>query len=333
MDTKFPSIEKLRHLVSNVQHNLGNACSERIPLIGTTKLHGAHVDVVIDASSNIRLQSRNVLDLTVENDVYGFAKWMAFKRPTMVKLRDAYYAMFRKLNPETPIDPTHPLILACEFIGKGIQKGVAIAQLDKRLVILMASINGTWLPDEPYADLVAEDKDIYHVMRGGVWHIDLDLQQPGRTEEEMQGLVAAVETECPFAKTFGIKGLGEGIVWKVADILRFQGSRYWCKTKGEKHAVSHTDKVDERLEDKEKLAAFADAVVTEPRSEQGWMYLEELGAPRDVTSIRAFVKWLVADCMKEEREEIKEMGVDEKKLRGAIAGKGSVWFKKRLEEG
>lgn len=174
---------------------------------------------------------------------------------------------------------------------------------------------------------------IYHVMRGGVWHIDLDLEQPDGTEEELEGLVAAVERECPFAKTFGIKGTGEGIVWKVADSLRFQGSRYWCKTKGEKHAVSHTNKVDERLEDKEKLAAFADAVVTESRLEQGWQYLEELGASKDVTSIGVFVRWLVADCIKEEREEIKEKGVDEKKLRGAIAGKGSVWFKKRLEEG
>ena len=198
--------------------------------------------------------------------------------------------MFRKLNPETPIDPDNPLILACEFIGKGIQKGVAIAQLDKRLVILMASINGTWLPDEPYADLVAEDGDVYHVMRGGVWHIDLDLEQPGRTEGEMDGLVAAVERECPFGKTFSVIGMGEGIVWKVADTLRFQGSRYWCKTKGEKHAVSHTNKVDERLEDKEKLAAFADAVVTESRLEQGWMYVEELGAPKDVSSIGVFVK-------------------------------------------
>lgn len=252
----------------------------------------------------------------------------------MLALRDAYYGKFRELNPETPIDPLHPFMLACEFIGKGIQKGVAIAQLDKRLVILMASINGTWLPDEPYANIVAEDRDVYHVMRGGVvWHIDLDLEQPARTEEEMERLVAAVERECPFGKTFGIKGTGEGIVWKVADTLRFQGSRYWCKTKGEKHAVSHTNKVDERLEDKEKLAAFADAVVTESRLEQGWMYLEELGTPKDVTSIGVFVKWLVADCMKEEREEIKEKAVDKNKLRGAIAGKGSVWFKKRLEEG
>ena len=333
MDTKFPSIEKLRHLVSNLRYDLGNADPAPIPLIGTTKLHGSHFDVVIDASSNIRLQSRNVLNLTVENDVFGFVKWMACKSPTMLALRDSYYTRFRKLNPGTPIDSTLPLILACEFIGKGIQKGVAIAQLEKRLVILTASINGTWLPDEPYADLVAEDKDVYHVVRSGLWHIDLDFSLPESTEEKMQRLAAAVEKECPFAKTFCITGAGEGMVWKVADNLRFQGPRYWCKAKGETHAVSHAGKVDKRLKDKEKLAAFADAVVTEPRLEQGWSYLEELGAPKDVTSIGMFVKWLVADCVKEEREEIKEKGVDEKKLKGAIAGKGSVWFKKRLEEG
>ena len=60
--------------------------------------------------------------------------------------------------------------------------------------------------------------------------------------------------------------------------------------------------------------------MTAARLERGWTYLEERGAPRDVTSTRAFVEWLVADCVKEEREEIKEKGVDVNKLREANAG-------------
>jgi hypothetical protein len=332
MNTKFPSIEKLRHLISNLQHSLDSQDSRPIPLLGTTKLHGAHVDIVIYPDSSIRLQSRNVLDLTPSNDVHSFAKWVAPKTQTILTLHDAYHTRFQTLNPTTPISPTSPLILACEFIGRGIQKNVAIAQLDPRLVILTAQLNNTWLPTEPYSDITAEDDSIYHVVRGGVWHLTLDLSNPSATEAAMNDLVQAVEQSCPFGKTFAIDGTGEGIVWSVADTARFNGPRFWCKTKGEKHAVSCAHAVDGRLQHKEKLLAFTDAVVTEPRLEQGLAYLEEMGVAKDVASTGVFVKWLAADCLKEEREEIREKGIDEKQLRGAIAAKGSAWFRKHLEE-
>lgn len=55
-------------------------------------------------------------------------------------------------------------------------KRVAITKLEKRLLLLTTSIDGTLSPDEPYTDLVAEDDDVYHVVRGGFSHIDLDPQ-------------------------------------------------------------------------------------------------------------------------------------------------------------
>ena len=56
------------------------------------------------------------------------------------------------------------------------------------------------------------------------------------------------------------------------------------------------------------------------------------GASKSAVVVGVFVKWLVADCSKEEREEMKEKVIDEKRLRVAIAAKGSAWFRKHLEE-
>lgn len=191
--TRFPSIEKLRHVVYNVQFDLGDACPSTVSLVGTTKLHGIHADVVISSDSSVRLQSRNILELTLENDVCSFARWMIPHRDTMLEIRDAFHRRYCQLNPGTTIDPAFPLLIAGEFIGIGIQKGVAIAKLTKRFVILGACINNRWLPDQPYGDICAEDKDVYNIVRGGLFHIDLQLEQLAATEAEIKNLVEAVE--------------------------------------------------------------------------------------------------------------------------------------------
>ena len=336
VDTKFPSIEKLKHLVQNIKFRLGDTPTREscnIPLFGTTKLHGAHFDIVVSSRNEIRLQSRNILNLLAEGqDVFGFAKWMQTRRSVALGLRDKYHRRFTLLNPGIPIDPTQPLILACELTGPGIQKGVAVSQLEQRLVILTASINGIWLPDEPYRDISAEQAGIYNILRGGTWHLDLDVEKPEIAEAEMMKHTNAVEEECPFAKSFGVSGTGEGIVWKVADTAQFQGPLFWCKTKGLKHEVSRTQKVPKGL-GQEKEAAFADAVVTTPRLEQMWTTLtEEMKLPVDKKSIGAFLKLLVEDCFKEEKDEIKEQGIGETALKKLINSKGKDWFTKRLRE-
>ena len=136
VDTKFPSIEKLRHLVQNIKSHFEDTPTHEsgsIPLAGTTKLHGAHVDIVVSSLDAIRLQSRNILNLTVKQDVFGFAKWMLSRHSAALTLRDKYHKRYAQLNPLIPIDPACPFILACELIGLGIQKGVAVSELGRRL--------------------------------------------------------------------------------------------------------------------------------------------------------------------------------------------------------
>lgn len=258
---------------------------------------------------------------------------MTDKSPVILRLRDAYHTRFQLLSPSVTLSPESPLILACEFIGRGIQKDVAISQLRPRLVILTAQLNGEWLPQEAYGDIAAEEECIYHVLRGGSWRVELDLADPVNIEKEIEVLVKAVEKRCPFGATFNVNGPGEGIVWAVSDTERFNGPKFWCKTKGGKFATSHTKNVPKGLSGNEKVVAFAEAVMTPPRLEQGWAYLEEVGVSKDLTNIGIFVEWLVADCLREERDEMKEKGADESQLKGAISRKGAAWYRNRLKEG
>jgi hypothetical protein len=208
-----------------------------IPMVGTVKLHGAHNDIVISADNTIQLQSRNMLHLGLENDSYNFAKTFLPLRPEILALKERIHARFREKNPETPIEPEDPLIIAGEYIGPGIQKAVAINGLPKRLLVIISiSINRRWQADEDYADIELPSAGIYHVSRGGIFRATMPLlgtdEEILASLEKLQPLADEVERECPFAKTFGLIGTGEGIVYKPVLGTLGHNERFWLKVKG-----------------------------------------------------------------------------------------------------
>ena len=213
MSTLYPKISgKPGDLLNNI-HDLNLSPSPAIiPLIGTVKLHGTHADVLIHADSSITLQSRNVSPLTLEDDNTGYAAFMLPLKREILELRDLYHAGFRELNPDIEIDPEYPLVIASEWIGAGIQKGVAISKLSRRFVIISVSINNLWQPDHLYPSISNEGVGIYNILRSGFYIHDLNLLSLSASLDEMKAHTLAVEKICPFAASFNIFGTGEGIV-------------------------------------------------------------------------------------------------------------------------
>jgi hypothetical protein len=115
-----------------------------IPIVGTVKLHGTHADILIHSDDSVVFQLRNIVGLVTSKDNAGFATAMSQKTKALFHLRELYITHYRKLNPFTSIDPTLPVLIAGEWIGSGIQKGLAVAELTKRFVIVSAHINGRW---------------------------------------------------------------------------------------------------------------------------------------------------------------------------------------------
>lgn len=306
-----------------------------IPITGTVKLHGTHADIIVTADNDIIFQSRNNTNLHPTADNFEFATTLSKKGDIILRLRNQFATCWKNLNPDAKLDTTIPVTIAGEWIGSSIQKGVAIANLSKRFVIISAKINGSWVSDEPYADIEAPEDGIYNISRGGFYHSTLHPWDLQKTISELEELAEKVAARCPFAESFGIIGNGEGLVWKLDPYV--SDSSLWFKTKGGKFKPTFAPAPKKLPADAKEKREAAVALVKiwcgEQRLEQGWDYLREKGVPRSMKGIGEFLKWVQLDILVEEKGYIKEHDVDEGFLRPAIIGVAKPWFLRRLSQG
>ncbi|KAF2180953.1 hypothetical protein K469DRAFT_714156 [Zopfia rhizophila CBS 207.26] len=308
---------------------------EPIPIVGTVKLHGTHADILIYSDNQIVLQSRNKTHLQTTADNQGFAAAMSRKSHTLLSLRNRYQERWKQLNPNAKLDTSKPIIIAGEWIGEKIQKGVALVHLSKRLVIISAKINGEWVNDEQYGNIYDEPNGIYNISRAGFYHATLYPENQQQTIDELDKLAEAVAAKCPFAETFGLTGEGEGIVWKLVPYI--DNADLWFKTKGGKFKPTFTPapkKPAEGTSEKwEAAASVAKAWCSEQRLEQGWDVLREKGIERNMKGIGEFLKWVREDILVEEKGYIEENAVDESVLKVEITRIAKGWYVERYGKG
>jgi hypothetical protein len=328
-------VHTLKELNRDPENPEGEVMVDPIPIVGTIKLHGTHADILIHNDDRIVFQSRNIVGLQVAKDNAGFATTMSQKTKALLRLRDLYVARFTQLNPDTPLDPTHPILIAGEWIGQSIQKGVAISQLSKRFVIISVKINNQWQRDCDYGGIALPNHDIYNVSRAGIFHRILYPSDPQRTISELEPLAEQVARQCPFAATFGLDGEGEGIVWKPSLAPYNANPSLWFKTKGGRFKPTFARaprQSPERAEQNREVAAEVAKVWTsEHRLEQGLEYMREHGIQRTMKGTAPFLKWVQSDIVVEEKGYIAEHGVDVPMLRIEVAKIAKPWYVERLE--
>lgn len=339
--TLFPKINgKHAQFIRTLEHHLyidpalKNTTS--IHLLGTVKLHGAHADIVIQHPSNtIAFQSRNLTKLTPELDNHGFARAMVPLRKNILKLKDACVERWKVENPDCDVSE---VTLAGEWIGSGIQKNVAVAEIKaKMFVICLVGINRVWQDTEAYADIDDERVGIVNVFRGGVFRAVLDVSDLKSSLGKLQGVADEVERECPFARVVcGVVGRGEGVVWRPCGEEEFlaRDPAMWIKTKepissGRPVGFGKSLKVKEG---REKAKGFAESVANEMRLEQGWDYLREMRIERCRKNVTEFLKWLWGDVEIEEKGDIKDAEIDEGLLKKEIEVIGREWYLEKVEK-
>ena len=335
--TLYPKITgKLPDLVRNLSYHCGlqsHPINELVPFIGTVKLHGTHADIVIDAFDRVTYQSRNRISITPESDNLGFAAFCAGRNPQIKRFVENVRKKWQQMHAQAKADERPPVILAGEWIGQGVQKGVAIASLSRRFVICGIQVDGIWESMEKYAEVADEEDSVFNISSGGFFHLDFHLEDNG--EEfmvEAKRLTLEVVASCPFGQAMGVEGPGEGVVWVPAAKSGIPNTEaFWLKTKGEQFATSksmpkvHPDEAGLRGRQK----AFAAAVCTESRLEQGWQYLLEMRLERSMKALPDFLRWMVGDIEVEEKREIEEL-----KLGGAwkeIGRMAKQWFESKLK--
>ena len=221
-----------------------------------------------------------------------------------------------------------------ELIGKGIQKGCAIHELDRRFVVF--AIKYTNINDETDCQYIKpdgiknHDLDIYNIFDFKTYTIDIDFTKPEVARNKIVEWVEAVEAQCPFGKHFGVDGIGEGIVFSSYDENGIR--QHTFKAKGEKHSKSKVKNiVPVDIEKVNNVKAFIEYAVTEARLEQG---VDEVFGGVDPVIERTgdFVKWMVKDVIEEEIETLVDSKLTPKDVSSSI-GKSSVrWFKGLLDK-
>jgi hypothetical protein len=286
------------------------------------KLHGTNAAVRCFDETKVVAQSRSK-DITPEDDNAGFAKWVAENEPR-----------FRRLSDRN-------IVIYGEWCGKGIQKGVAIAQVDRLFAVFAARVLET-------DQLIIEPEDLKAMVQGipGVhvlpW-LGKDLTffaHWGEGDEALQTMisgvndvVAEVEHVDPWVKeNFGVEGTGEGIVcYPVSkEHLGFENFTYLCfKAKGEKHKNVATAKPAQlNAEAAASVEAFAELVVTEARLLQGaqTVQLRDSSDLYDMKRVGVFIQWVLADVEKETQDELEASGLTFKQVSKAVTDRARKWF-------
>ena len=329
----FPSVEQFRNTVMDIGLRatyIGRA-EDNTPLYdenlpkptltfkGTVKLHGTNAGVCFHPGSGLWFQSRESI-ITLEQDNAGFARWAEANR-------EAFGPLFAALAEANGIVFGADTVLSLygEWVGKGIQAGVGIAEIPKAYFLFGASVSDgeaeeVWLET---AGLRSVEHRIFHVEDYATYAIAIDFNAPQAAQAQLAELTAQVEAECPIAKAHGVLGVGEGIVW-TADFL---GKRFRFKVKGEKHSVSKVREIagiaPEKLASIEEFVAYA---LTENRFQQALSVV--FGDPKraDIRRFGEVIKWINQDVLKEETDTLEASGLTWKEVNGPIAARTRALF-------
>jgi len=335
---KFPSIEQFRTVIRQVNHKAryrgddedGNAIFDEtegiLPTLsfrGSVKLHGTNAAIVytwnpLTFDYEFHAQSRKNV-ITPVKDNAGFA---AFAHTTKT---EELLANIMKAVGNLGYTPELVRVYG-EWCGGNIQKGVAINGLDKMFVIFAIKIDKTWLTDEQLGTVKNEEEKIYNILDYPTYRVEIDFNQPHESVNKMVELTEMIEKECPVGKAFGNVGIGEGLVW-VCTEEGWTQSRYWFKTKGEKHQSSKTKTlVPVDTEKINNINALVDTFVTESRLNQGLEQLRMENLELSRKNLGTFLKWVYNDIVKEELDTIMDNGFEPKDLSGVISKKARTWF-------
>lgn len=323
MFIKFPSIEQFRHVIKDVSQTAKHHEVEKptIQFNGSVKLHGTNAGVSF-YQGQIFAQSRSRI-ITVEDDNAGFAKFVA-------ENKNDFMTMFNQIG---FAKDNQVYTIFGEWCGGNIQKGVALNQLDKMFVIFGIVVtydtpdkNGNTIQKWLSLDSVKIplNDSIHAITKSPTYTVNVDFNRPELAQDAFYNLTMEVEKECPFCKTFGVSGIGEGIVWTA----EWMGKRFMFKTKGDKHSSSKVIKVASvDVEKVNSILEFVEYAATENRMQQAIKEVFGDNEP-DIKKMGDFIRWLFNDVIKEESDTLEKAGLTIKDVSKEISNKARIFFNK-----
>ena len=339
----FPSIEQFRNVVGTVnrQYNFvgldenGEAIYDSslpkpvLTFKGTVKLHGTNAGVCFNDLDGMWYQSRENI-ITPEKDNAGFAFFADANK-------EQFASMFGKIAERSNIDTTKNTIsIFFEWAGTGIQKNVGISEIQKSAFIIGIKVtphveNDDEIKIKPaywidFSNINANEHRIYNILDFKTYEIEIDFNRPELSTNEILKLTLEVENECPVSNYFGIKGIGEGIVFSC----EYKGVVHRFKSKGELHAGKSKVKTLKPVDDVKisKLIDLADKVTPEWRLDQMLTSTFNLlnGGELDIKRLGDYIKNVSGDILKEEIDVIAEAGFEYKDIAKYVSEISKKYF-------
>lgn len=347
----WPSIGQFRETVKNIQHQaryigkdadgapMYNAAAvpPKLTYEGTVKLHGTNAAACFGSDGEYWFQSRSNI-ITPLQDNAGFAMYGTSVLSYLISVE----CNVRNLFPDS-FSENKDVVIFGEWCGAGIQKGVAISELHKMFVIFGIALvdqenNKTYLTREHIKEcvshVVGEATHIFNIFNFQTFEVEIDFNNPHLIQNELGKLTEFVEECCPVGWSFGVDGVGEGIVWRPKDTKLMQDSGNWFKVKGEKHANSKVRtlaSVDvERIE---SIKELAETLANNGRLEQMHQSVFNTlnGGETDIKLMGEFIKAVSADILKEELDVIAASGFAWKEVAGYTSKMCKEFIMKKLE--
>ena len=341
---KYPSIEQFRTIISNVNRQVGyvgvdengdaiydNSISKpTLTFITTVKLHGTNFGCSFNNVDGLWFQSRENV-ITPQNDNAG----AAFAGEAN---RENWLGLINKVSIDNSIDlDDNTITIYGEWVGKSIQKGVGISNLEKSVFIFGVKISPFEKPelDKQLPAYWVESKGlrspenrIFNILDYETNTIDIDFNMPQLSQNKIIELTLAVENECPVSKEFGFPNtVGEGIVLTTT----YKGVRYIMKCKGEKHSSSKVKTlaaVD--VEKLENIQSFVEYAVTESRFKQALENVFPNDEPIENKKLGDVIRWVVNDVLKEEMDTMVANNIEPKDVNKYISTKVREMFFKMV---
>ena len=294
-----------------------------VDYVGTVKLHGTNGGVRINEAESIfePLSRKRVLSL--ESDNAGFCSFCMARRNTLERISRAVLD-YSRLSSLTTVT------LFGEWIGPGIQKGVAINKLPTRQFVLFgAKVDDTrYVPVPRYAR--APDTDIYNIADVSFADVTIDFSNSNSLSSAVtyiNEVTDDIDKKCPWAAQFGIEGHGEGLVWTPLGEHAGNSNLYF-KSKGERHKVNGDKVVGVKLDPDtlKSMNEFVEFACTENRLLQGLENIESL----DMKSTGQFLSWVCADIVTECNDELVANGFVWKSISKFVNNKAVAWFKDKV---
>lgn len=309
---------------------------------GTLKLHGTNAGIAC-TPAGLQPQSRN-RTLSLDEDNLGFAAFAAGAEQVA-----AVREIERDVRAKTDLSDDVPVVLFGEWVGPGVQRGVAVSQLPERQWVLFGVAAGEpsaeqgGLFDERsdtlrYLDVLEAfgdrfaDARIYSVLDAPTFELEIDFRDRDAMKSalaQVDAWVAEVEEVCPWGSRFGVEGVGEGLVWMPTGAHWGMGRLFW-KAKGGAHKKAKRPKVTVDPLVAESIEAFVELTVTEERLDQGIAVLKEMGKPVEMRSTGDFLKWVQQDIHREAAAELEASGLTWKEVNKAISQRALDFFKARV---